>query len=250
LEYLDAADYSTVFIVNDDAAGPYRWMELTDTNRVDDDILNEIYKSSAQIKSAKEHLRKLRGDRVTTVAIFRDSNGKPTDLAGIDFLVAPLPRAVTLSPKEAQDKALVAILTVVPNALPRLILRTFLTESNKFKQHIRTAAQSSPKFAWWVQSFYYPKWVWVTEITEITEIGAYQAGADPAERRIDASVVIDSSAARDTLDFVVMHVGGSVIRVDRSQRRISQLIKDIATGNQEALIDPDYTPYTQMKRQK
>lgn len=249
LRYIDSSDYSCAFIVNDDAAGLYRWMELVNTKDVDTSILSHIYTSPEDIRRISEFLRTLVKNGITVSAIFYDSSGKPDMLAGIDFLAAPLPPAVTLPPRDAQDKALAAFITAIAaivnfplNLLPKFVIRTYLVESNKYKLHIGKVANPTSEFAWWIQSSYLPKWIWVTEIS-IAKRPRSVVG-----RKVIASVVIDSSAPRDTLDFVLMHVSGWVIPVERNQLNVVRLIKDIAAERTPHLYDANFNQYAQLER--
>jgi hypothetical protein len=245
VKYIDSSDYSQAFLVNDDAMGPYRWMELKDTNEITEENLRGIYPTSRSLNAAKRFLDELASRDITTTAIFSNSSGQPEFIAGIDFLAAPLPTAITLSPKDAQDKALAVFHTLIPSdsgTLPTLAVRTYLTESNTFKEHIGKVANPNSDFAWWLRSLYYPKWIWVTEFS------TYQNNRTPIGRQVVASIVIDSSAPRDTLHFVLVHIGGWVIHISKDQQNVIQVVKDMAMNRLPLLIDNNFVPYVQLER--
>lgn len=243
LQYIDSSDYSVAFIASDDAAGPYRWMELINTADITQGMLSAIYGGGTQLRQAREFLEKLHRERVTTAAIFMNPNGQPDLMAGVDFLAAPLPTAVTLPPKEAQDKALAAFQFIVGTAkLPSISVRTYLAESSTYKDHVSRVTNPMSNFSWWMRTSQLPKWVWVTEFSRS---GPAQP---PMSRRVVASVLIDSSAPRDTLDFVLMHVAGWVIAPDVDEPDVTRLVRDIADGRKRTLIDRTFQPYSQLTR--
>lgn len=248
LHYVDASAYCVSFIVNDDAAGPYRWMELIKTADIDSNVLGRIYSSTNIIDRMLIFKEKLLQRGITVSAIFFKSNGSPDMIAGIDFLAAPLPTAITLPPREAQDKALAAFFFLsgvylgILNNLQQFTVRTFLIESNKYKQYICRVTNSQSDFAWWIRSFYLPKWIWVTEIS------VHKKKQNFIGRQILASVLIDSSAPRDTLDFILMHLAGWVIPVESKQLNVVKLIQSIYEGGEQALYDSNFIEYTQYER--
>lgn len=245
LKYIDSSDYSQAFLVNDDATGPYRWMELKDTNEMTEERLRHIYQNRRSLNAAKNFLGELAQKDITTIAIFSNNSGQPEFIAGIDFLAAPLPTAITLPPKDAQDKALAVFHTLMAGDLgdfPTLGVRTYLTESNAFKEHIGKETNPKSDFSWWLRSFYYPKWIWVTEFS------VYQNNSNPIGREVVASIVIDSSAPRDSLDFVLAHIGGWVIPISKDQQNVIQVIKDIARNRLPFLYDNNFAPYVQLER--
>jgi hypothetical protein len=245
LKYVDASDYCTAFIVNDDAAGPLRWMELYPISKITDEWLSQHNLTTSERTNIHKLLRYLKSRDVTNIAVFFKAQGQFDFLAGIDFLVAPLPRAISLPPREAQDKALAAFLVVSADYFKdtgSFDTRTFLIESENYKNHIRNVVTEGSDFTWWMTSFYLPKWIWVTEFS------IHSDDVDPLKREIVASIIIDSSATRDSIDFVLMHSGGWVVPVERNQRNVIKLMDDLASEIQPILNDVDFVPYRQLER--
>jgi hypothetical protein len=223
-------------------------MELVDTDRFDEAVLREVYRSCCAVNNAKIFLKALYENNVKTAVVIRNFEGKVKYFAGLRFMIAPLPTAVTLPPKQAMHKALAALQLYLEDypglslsELP-LSVRTYLVQSNDFKLHIGQSAATSPDFSWWVRSFYYPKWIWVTEFSN------YHDFPDPVTRKVSAAVVVDSSAPVDTLDFLLMHVSGLVIPVYRHCSNIVDVLKQLGTGELPVLDDPSFLPYEQFSR--
>jgi hypothetical protein len=245
IRYIDSSDFSVAFLVNDDAAGLYRWMELMDINDIDDNLLTSIFGSRANTNRARRFIRRLKDRAITVVGVFYNSRGNPDMVAGLDFLAAPLPRAITLPPREAQDKALTAFKVVLGDAviarLPELVVRTYLVESNKYKNYLGNVLNPASDFRWWMRSFYLPKWIWVTEFS------TRQTPDIVTGRRVIASVISDSSAPRDTLDFLLMQIGGWVIPVEEKRSNVVHLIQDIARGRAPIQLDNGFSSYVQFE---
>ena len=248
IRYADSSDYASgAFIICDDAVGPYRWMQLVDTEQVSLTTLKSVFKSVQGVYRGRRFLKALLKEGVTTAAVFLDHEGNPEHISGCDFLAAPLPPAVTLSPMDAQRKALACMLTVEGEGvdhepLPEFSVRTLLLESEVYKRYLLKVTGSSPKFSWWMRSSHLPKWVWVTEFAYLED------SRWPLDRRVVASVVIDCAASRDTLDFVLMHSLGWVIPVERHYRDVLELVGRIASGEDPTLKDETFKPYKQFTK--
>ncbi|MFA5064053.1 MAG: hypothetical protein WC566_01120 [Dehalococcoidia bacterium] len=239
-QYIDAADYNTVFIISDDQYGPYRWMKLMDIDKVTGPILSAMFNDASAEAKAKQIIEHLKKERITTLALFGNYNNQELYIAGMSFLVAALPQTVTLGPEDAQDKAIAAFLgSTETKEIPIMVVRTYLIPSNEYKEHIIEVLEKESDLAWWIRSFYYPKWIWVTEFSfDLKATG----------RKVASSIIIDSSASRDTVDFVLMQKGDWIIPVPHSTNNIVKLIKEIAKEGKE-LKDATFKPYTQLERE-
>ena len=213
VQYLDTSELATAFLVNNDAGGPFQWIQFVDTSSIDDDLLGQIgYTGVTSLSWARNRVQRLKDRDFSVTAIWADPEGQRYDFAGVDLLAAPMPPTVTLPPKDAQKKALGVFFTIAGSISEDLTIRTYLVQSNEYKRYLSVTFEPDSEFSWWMRSALLPRWVWVTEFC------LREHGVKSLDRRVIAAVVVDSAAPRDTLDCLLVHIGGWVIPIPRDQR--------------------------------
>lgn len=166
------------FVVQDDASGPFRTLELFDPSAtVFSPLLQKWMNGSEDPDTNPEKSRVdlfqeyfasygcgclLNGD---------DGNPGDVDLYFLLSLMVPLPPKVTLDAKALHDKTteLLGNFASVLDEEERTKIhrRTFLVESNRFKAHCRENFRDAHEVSNWIALHPMPKWIWVVEFSTI-----------------------------------------------------------------------------------
>lgn len=198
LAFHHSAAWVPYFLAHDDETGPYiRFRFLQDYAEHE----------TAYGLSTATALRSLGGVPVVLEKSIRHKSTSVTHPAVLMQMIVPNPPGVTLTASESERKSarLVAAWHEISGVKPptNLVLRTYLARSNDFKRWV-TNSSMHPTARHLYQGKQMPRWLWVTEISEVPWMNA----SSDTERLIRGEVVIDATSSPWTADFLAFHFVG------------------------------------------
>jgi hypothetical protein len=167
------------FVVQDDASGPFRTLELFNPSaQVIPPLLQkwmngsddpDLHPEQSRVQIFQEFSASygcgclLNGD---------DENPQDVDLYFLLSLMVPLPPKVTLDAKALQDKTTELLgnfaSVVDEEQISNIHRRTFLIESNRFKTHCREKFDDPESISQRIALHPMPKWIWVVEFSTVS----------------------------------------------------------------------------------
>jgi hypothetical protein len=162
MPFCRSSDFVPHFVVQDDAAGPFCFLELIDwTSAKKDAVL-------------QRRIKPLLGkgfDSLTQqypCAVVIDRGKQSERVALLNSFIIPLPLGIMLSRLQAEDRALALLASWYREAKhkpPPLVFRTFLQTSNELKQSWDIQRGMPHSLAQGLRSHLYSRWVWVSEVS-------------------------------------------------------------------------------------
>ena len=158
LRFSRSSSFASSFIVQDDAGGPFRRLELLNWNEA----------ARANLIS-KRDVKEL--SHVFSCVVVLDRGSSSQEVGFLQALIGLLPPEVTLDGEAAELRALFTLAswyeTLEVNPPELFVLRTYLQRSNELKErftrHVVPLADLRREFRRHLMS----KWVWVTEVAEL-----------------------------------------------------------------------------------
>jgi hypothetical protein len=171
--FYKTSDFATALIIQDDAYGPFRLMELVDPTYI---IESADYKEKwSRLKcldssgNMKSEIRKSFLSQFRCAAII-DRETKQEEIAFVKAFMIPLPSGVTVDGLTAENRAIAFFsnwLKLQKQDDSNLIIRTFLCPSNMIKATWEDRDVMPMVLARMLRSHLMSKWVWVTQISGI-----------------------------------------------------------------------------------
>ncbi len=155
------SDFSKRFVIQDDAGGPFRYLEFIDWEAaIKNGWLNK--KSTLQLKQKYG------------CAVMLDEGTPAEQIGYLQALIVPLPPGITLDGYGAEIRA-IALSALLFEATgttspPVVVYRTFLQTSNKAKARLEQATGVSITLIRELRRHPMSKWVWVTEVADLHEL--------------------------------------------------------------------------------
>jgi hypothetical protein len=162
LLYCNSSDFVPAFLVQDDAGGPFRHIELLNwKDAIDSHLLS------------KKDVADLR--RFCACAVVFDRETEEQEVAGLAAVLAPLPPGVTLDGGQAERKALHLLahwfsLVEPAGTSAKPVLRTFLKLSNELKTSLKDHPGGSARLQKLLRGHLLSRWVWVTEFSDVQSV--------------------------------------------------------------------------------
>ncbi|OFW16910.1 MAG: hypothetical protein A3H27_07935 [Acidobacteria bacterium RIFCSPLOWO2_02_FULL_59_13] len=185
LEFWENSQFVPAFVVQDDAGGPFRFLEIFDYN----DDWNKCFSEKLQQKVA-ECARQWR-----CIAVL-DRGTSLEQICFLTYVIVPLPLGVTLDGRAAEMRALSLLQAWYADTdrQPRspLVVRTFLQLSNAVKRSC-TKRDMPPYIALNIRRHLMSKWVWVTEFADLEEL--------KARKLVFGQVIQDCASHANSPDF-------------------------------------------------
>lgn len=204
--------WADALLVHDDQRGPYRRLELLDVDR--ERLRTEIQAIYGDTPSFDiDSLRLEEWDcpvridcALPSLEAAIGSYWRPAEIANLDGVIIPLPPGISLSGPEAHDKV-ARILRIWYDGLLRevpedLYLRTYLTESNAFKERMARTQGLHPYARRMYLGKGMPRWLWVTEVGLRSEVLTPRI----TDQRIRGEIVLDANSSPWLPDFVALHM--------------------------------------------
>lgn len=192
--FYPSTEWVPCFLVNDDARGPYRTVEILDP----------------ALPDVPRELRELaqREGLSSVVKVDQEASGMviPPLYAAVSATMVALPKSISLPAGKAEIKA-IRLIVMAHRLLgwpypEDLVLRTYLRLSSEFKSGLDRTLDASEKLKALYRDMPMPKYVWVTEMST----KEWMNKDDPRERLRFGEILIDASASPWTEDFVTVHV--------------------------------------------
>jgi hypothetical protein len=198
LKYMRSSRFVPSFIVQDDAGGPFRRLELVDWNEAVNSRL--ISKKDARMLSTA----------FSCVAVL-DRGAGSQEVGFLKALIGPVPPGVTLDGEGAELRALFALATWYESLKLKppssFLLRTYLQRSNQLKARFgRRAAIASARFKREFRRHLMSKWVWVTEVAQPDEF--------VSNNRCFGLIVQDAAShasSPDFFDLIALYLPGGLV---------------------------------------
>lgn len=204
--------WADALLVHDDQRGPYRRLEFLDFST--EELRTEIQAIYGQIPGFDVDSLKLEEWRCPvridcSLPYWESRNQTPwprSQIGNLWGMVVPLPTGISLTAPEAHDKV-ARILKIWYDGLGRdmpedLYLRTYLTESNAFKERMA----QTPGLHRYARRMYLgkgmPRWLWVTEVAFRHEALTPRL----SDQRIRGEVLLDPNSSPWVPDFVALHM--------------------------------------------
>lgn len=182
-KYITPLTFIPSFIINDDASGPYT--ELTKKELID--CLKYIYIPLPQKV-------RLRGN---------DAEIKSYEFISENKVILDKYKKLISSFKNPLKEAANDYITALGEN--KIMLRTFLLPSNKFKEWLYCKSNSmSPIIKDIYRLIIFPRWIWVTEISSLK----YYFQPDINNRRILGEIITDSTASQYESAHISIHLPG------------------------------------------
>lgn len=231
------SDWIPEFIIHDDQGGLYgriRILKLEDYLLDDDDETVDTTKLPLPpgIKPAVSEVHCPIELEYPCLA----PNPEHKQMANLYAIILPLPPGVSLLAEDARRKAfeLLIFTNFLHNSpdLSNLVLRTYLTSSNEFKENLKRR----PKMHEGLRAFYRGKpmsrHIWITEISTRELFDKERSD----ERLMFGEIIMDSAASPFTPGFITLHVPGYVMQMNPDDANFAPCL-------QKALQLPDDQPY-------
>jgi hypothetical protein len=198
LKYMRSSRFVPSFIVQDDAGGPFRGLELVD------------WKEAVKSRLIRKKEAKRLSSVFSCVAVL-DRGTSAQEIGFLNALIGPVPPGVALDGEGAELRALFALASWYeslelepPNSL---LLRTYLQRSNQLKARFgRRAAIASASFRRELRRHLMSKWVWVTEVADPDEF--------VSNNRCFGLIVQDSAShanSPDFFDLIALYLPGGLV---------------------------------------
>lgn len=204
--------WADALLVHDDQRGPYRRLEFLDLST--EQLRTELQGIYGHIPGFDVDSLSLQQWRCPvridcSLPYWERLTGSPwrrSDIGNLWGMIVPLPTGISLSALEAHDKV-ARILKIWYDGLGRdipedLYLRTYLTESNAFKERM-ARTQGLHRYA---RRMYLgkgmPRWLWVTEVGFRDEVLTPRM----TDQRIRGEVLLDANSSPWVFDFVALHM--------------------------------------------
>jgi hypothetical protein len=205
LAYMQSSRFVPSFIIQDDAGGPFRRLELVDWDEAVDN--GWISKKDAKVLSP---------DFSCVVVLDRGAGSQ--EVGFLQTLISPIPPGVTLDGEGAELRALCALATWYESLKLKppssFLLRTYLQRSNQLKTRFgRGAAIASDKFRREFRRHLMSKWVWVTEVADLNEF--------VSNNRCFGLIVQDSAShanSPDFFDLIALYLPGGLVTLMPNKR--------------------------------
>lgn len=197
LRFCRTANFAAGFLVQDDAGGPFRRLELLDWDFA---IANGYIEDAiaSQLRNRYACLVLLDG-------------GSPTqEVAALGNYIVPLPQGVTLDGYAAEERAieLTGLWYQMTGHKPPAVIvaRTFLKPSNVIKDSLNINFGTPRGLSREVRRHLMSKWVWITEIADLKELRSSHS--------ILGGVIQDSAShptSTDYFDCIAFYMPGFVL---------------------------------------
>lgn len=228
--YYRSSEWVPYFFVNDDQRGIYRELEfLTRNSNIIIQRIKHNQRNAGQPINIQANIKNWH----CPVAIKTNSSipyiPKET-IANVWGMIAPIPKGVTLSHVEAEEKAVNIINRCISRSntsLPRdLVIRSYLILSNQYKLKLVNRTDMSN----FVRAFYQgkplPKWIWVFELSTSSLMNKKSI----KNIRIRGEVILDASSNPDATDFLVFHWildnnRGTLLTMKQEDKNIAEALR-------------------------
>jgi len=139
---------------------------------------------------------------------------KQIQTANLFALIVPLPPGVSLLAEDARRKAreLLILTNFLYNSpdLSNLVLRTYLTSSNEFKEKLKHKPQMHERLRAFYRGKPMSRHIWITEISTRELFDKERSD----ERLMLGEIIMDSAASPLTPSFITLHVPGYVMQMN------------------------------------
>ncbi len=214
------SDWASAVVVHDDAVGPYRVI-VRDTSDVTPDTpafpVGAAFLDGSNLHAVQAAIVPL-PDRVYMNAA--DVEGRVRTLLRPPNVDNPIDGAIAAAltnPNEATCAAAREWQTCRRlDSANRFVMRTYLVDTMEFLSALRSEdfAGFSPMAQDHYRACHWPRAIWVTEVTTSTRMNA----SDPDRRAVLGEVITDPTANRYGSVFLALHVPGSIIDFQASER--------------------------------
>ena len=201
-----SSDFASSFVIQDDAGGPFRRLEFIDWK----DAVSTNWVSKKQSQTLKSRYGCL---------VVLDKGTKSEEVGFLQTLLTPLPGGVTLNGHGAEERSIELVvnwyssLGLVP--AKTVVLRTFLEPSNALKVRFGSQSDISPVLSRELRRHIMSKWVWVTEVADLTEFHSMKVGY---------GIVFQDCASHatspDFFDLVAFHLPGVLALIPPDNTKI------------------------------
>lgn len=233
LSFARSNEWVPYFLVNDDQRGIYRKIHIL--NIPEENLIQELkdvivkYHPDADLNDLNLHEWKC------PILIDNDlphadiSEKTEPEIANILGILVPLPHGVVLTAEQAEAKAARVIRlwhwTNQKTVPTNLVLRTYLSPSNEYKERIANSSiHSFVKYM--IQGKPMPRWIWISEISSIDNHNT----PNPNNRLLLGEVLNDATSGALTPDFLSFHL------VDDEEGILATMMPE-HKDTEEALID-------------
>jgi hypothetical protein len=203
--YYRSSEWVPNFFIHDDQRGFYREMEFLDLNP--HTLKNRItinQRNAGLSASIKGNL--LNWHCPVSIKTNSSLSNVPKEtIANIWGVIVPIPKGVTLTHSEAENKAIKIIERCmssknikIPN---ELVIRSYLMLSNNYKVLLGNRDDMNG----FVRAFYQgkpmPKWIWIFELTTATFMNRKRL----SDIKIKGEFILDASSNPEASDFLAFH---------------------------------------------
>lgn len=179
LSVANISDWMPGLIVQDDAGGPFRHLELLDW----DD-------AARQRLITQKDAKKLKSESPYACVALIDRGKLTQAIAYLRAFLIPLPEGVSLAGEDAEFKALNLLATwyeqVATKTPKELMVRTFLQRSNELKASLTNRDGMPTSLSQHLRCHLMSRWVWVTEVAEVGQLRH--------EKKVLGQVIQDSAS--------------------------------------------------------
>jgi hypothetical protein len=211
LYFRDASTFVPRFVIQDDAGGPFRYLQFLDPSGYDHHpgIQRRLLDKKDPFTLEFESF----GDTYSCGAWISDDPASPSDgeFCFLTAILIPTPPRVTLAYDYATRKAESIVLRYKDQFASSLeepvVLRSYLRESSRFKADCIPSSWSNPSFASALRRHPMPKWIWVTEVSDTPH---------HRESQIAGVILLDAAGVADadpTEDLVAVLSPSSLLLV-------------------------------------
>ena len=210
LSYCRTADFVPSFLVQDDAGGPFRELELVGwDSAVEKGYLN---RKTAQV------LRK-----IYSCVIVLDPGTSFQEIAFLGDFIVPLPKGVSLDGYAAEERAIGLISSWVEemnySQTDTIAVRTFLQRSGIVKDKLAPRNGIPSRLSMELRRHLMPKWIWVTEAADLATLRTKHC--------VLGQVIQDSAShptSEDYFDLVAFNMPGT-IALHRPDKKSLKVVK-------------------------
>ena len=240
--------WADALLVHDDQRGPYRRLELLDVDR--ERLRTEIqaiYGDTPSFDIDSPRLEEWHCPvRIDCSLPYWEAAGigGPSEIANLYGVIIPLPPGISLSALEAHVKV-AGILRIWYDGVARevpedLYLRTYLTESNAFKERMARTQGLHPYARRMYLGKGMPRWLWVTDVGLRGEVLTPRI----SDQRIRGEILLDANSSPGLPDFVALHMpmGDGQGHLTTMRPRESDVEAALVRGGWLLLGDQSYLP--------